>query len=281
VRLQYIDRGEGQPVVLLHGNGSMIQELALSGLVDRLAQDYRVIAFDRPGFGYSARPRDRSWGPAAQAELLLTALQRLGLGRQRPVVVAHSWGALVALAMALGATEQPAGALERRQEIAGLVLISGYYFPTFRSDVPFFGAPAIPVFGDALRYTLSPVIGRLLAPGIIAKLFAPAPVPPAFAAFPVELALRPWQIRAAAADTAAMVPAAALLSPLYSELTLPVEIIAGAEDRIVDPGRHARRLHHMLPQSRLHLVEGAGHMVHHQAVGDVVRAVAAVGSTNL
>lgn len=57
VRLHYIERGQGEPVVLIHGNGTMIQDFAVSGLVDRLASRHRVIVFDRPGYGYSSRPR--------------------------------------------------------------------------------------------------------------------------------------------------------------------------------------------------------------------------------
>jgi hypothetical protein len=56
VRVHYVDVGEGEPVVLLHGNASMLQDPYL-GLLDGLAGRHRVIAFDRPGFGYSERPK--------------------------------------------------------------------------------------------------------------------------------------------------------------------------------------------------------------------------------
>src|ERR671939_357516 len=50
IRLHYIEEGKGDPVVLIHGNGTMIQDFTVSGLVDRLSERYRVIVFDRPGF---------------------------------------------------------------------------------------------------------------------------------------------------------------------------------------------------------------------------------------
>src|SRR5688500_18268809 len=53
VHLHYVDRGSGEPVVLLHGNGSMIQDFVSSGLLEMASQKYRVIAFDHPGFGHS------------------------------------------------------------------------------------------------------------------------------------------------------------------------------------------------------------------------------------
>jgi hypothetical protein len=63
VRLHYVDRGTGPPLVLLHGNGVMLQDFLTSGVLDGAAQSHRVIAFDRPGYGYSARPRSTIWSP--------------------------------------------------------------------------------------------------------------------------------------------------------------------------------------------------------------------------
>lgn len=198
VRLHYIERGTGPVIVLLHGNGTMARDFVLSGVFDLLAKDHRVIAFDRPGFGFSERPRGRIWTAEAQAALLHQAL--LGLDVRRPVVVGHSWGTLVALALALS----------DQTGTAGLVVLSGYYFPSARADVALASWPAVPVLGDILRYTISPLLGRLMAPVVYRKLFAPSPVSRRFAnEFPLELAVRPSQIRASAAETALMIPGAA------------------------------------------------------------------------
>jgi len=55
---------------------------------------------------------------------------------------------------------------------------------------------------------------------------------------------------------------------------MPVTIMAGALDRVVDPADHSVRLHRELPHSRLILVPGYGHMVHHAAVDSIADAVA-------
>jgi hypothetical protein len=81
VKLHYVERGSGTPLVLLHGNGSMIQDFDSSGLIDSASKRYRVIAFDRPGFGYSDRPRDTIWTPAAQADLIAAAMVKIGAGK--------------------------------------------------------------------------------------------------------------------------------------------------------------------------------------------------------
>jgi pimeloyl-ACP methyl ester carboxylesterase len=51
VRLHYVERGQGNPLLLLHGNGSMIQDFESSGLITLAAKNHRVIVFDRPGYG--------------------------------------------------------------------------------------------------------------------------------------------------------------------------------------------------------------------------------------
>lgn len=265
VRLHYVDRGRGRPVVLLHGNGAMLQDFELSGVVDLLSRNYRVLVFDRPGFGYSERPRGTIWTPRAQADLIRKAFRQLGA--DRPIVVGHSWGTLVSLALAL----------DHPETVSGLVLLAGYYFPTPRLDVSLVSPTAIPVLGDLVHGTVSPLVGRVSSGPVIRKLFAPAPVPPRFSAFPVDLSLRPSQIHASAADTALMIPGAADLSRHYADLDLPVILMAGVGDRIVDADQ-ARRMHAHVPGSVLRMVEGAGHMVHYAVPGDVRDAVDAVAN---
>ncbi len=262
VRLHYVERGQGKPIVLFHGNGALIEDMLVSGLVDRLARDHRVIVFDRPGFGYSSRPRTRLWTPMAQAELFSRALDRLQIGTA--IVLGHSWGTLVAVSLAL----------IRPSRVKGLVLASGYFYPTGRLDVPFVASPAIPVIGDVLRHTVAPVVSDIMLPRIYEKIFAPAPVPRAFQEhFPHGLVLRPSHLRAASADVALMIPATRRLERRYHELHMPVAIIAGEDDRIVEPDRHSSRLHRELPHSTYTALPGLGHMIHHLALDEVVQTI--------
>ena len=191
VRLHYSDRGTGQPVVLIHGNAVTGDDYNTSGVADLLLARHRVIIFDRPGFGYSDRPRGRLWTANQQAELLHKALRQLGV--ERPVIVGHSWGAIVALALA----EAHPG------DTAALVLLSGYYFWTLRPDVLPVALGAAPVIGDILRYTISPLFGWLTMPLFKRLLFSPAAVPARFQAeYSPAMALRPSQIRATSLDGA-------------------------------------------------------------------------------
>jgi pimeloyl-ACP methyl ester carboxylesterase len=269
VRLHYIERGDAAApcVVLFHGNGTMIQDLVLSGLVDRLAHNYRVVCFDRPGFGYSHRPRTRIWTATTQASLFAKALDQLGV--RNPVVLGHSWGTLVAIALAL----------RSGYAVSGLVLVSGYYFPTSRIDFWLMSGPALPLLGDLMRYTISPIISWAIMPKLMRMLFAPRAIPPEFKnEFPISLALRPKQLRAAAEESAFLIPAAAQLQLQYQGIRCPVRILHGKGDRLIEADQ-SRRLHEALPRSLLHLVEDAGHMVTYADAPEIADAVAALART--
>jgi len=58
IRIHYIDRGTGEPIVLLHGGTGSLQTWVNTGVVANLEKDFRVIAFDARGAGKSSKPHD-------------------------------------------------------------------------------------------------------------------------------------------------------------------------------------------------------------------------------
>jgi pimeloyl-ACP methyl ester carboxylesterase len=271
VRLHYLDRGDPAApcVVLFHGNGTMIQDFLISGLIELLASRARVVCFDRPGFGHSERPRSRVWTARSQAALFVDVLNRIGI--HNPVLLGHSWGTHVAIALAL----------RNDFPVRGLVLASGYYFPTARLDVWMMSGPAVPVLGDLLRYTVAPILSMAMLPKIISKLFAPRSVPPKFMKeFPRSLLLRPKQLRAAAEESALLVPSAAELQTQYSKLSCPVHIFHGSGDQISEPAQ-SQRLHKAIGRSDLKVVQRAGHMVTYADTSAIAQAAATLAGVNL
>jgi pimeloyl-ACP methyl ester carboxylesterase len=260
--IQFVDRGSGSCVVILHGNGSMLEDIASSGLIDQLADNNRVVVFDRPGFGESDRESEGTWTPEREADLIAEVLTRLGV--HRPIIVGHSWGTLVALSLAL---RDPTS-------IAGLVLLSGYYYPTTRLDVALQTPASLPVIGNILRHTVLPLIGRLSAPVAFRKLFKPQSVPGRFLReYSVPLATRPSQLKSSADDTVSMPHAARVLSGRYCEIKVPVHLIAGSDDAIVSTSEQSQRLKQELDLSSLEILEGVGHMTHHARPDLVLKAV--------
>ena len=106
--IHYLRTGSGPPVVLLHGASGNLRDWTLGALA-AIAERHDVIAFDRPGLGFTGRPVAARPAAGAQAALLRDALARLGV--ERATLVGHSFGGAVALAWALDAPETVAGLL--------------------------------------------------------------------------------------------------------------------------------------------------------------------------
>ena len=252
VRLHYVERGTGTPLVLLHGNGSMIQDFETSGLLDEAAKTYRVIAFDRPGYGHSRRPRRRLWSPDAQADLLHKALE--ALDATPAIVLGHSWGASVAVAMGLNA---PAASRPSCSP-------SGYYYPTARADVVAASGPAIPRSRrHPPLHALPPRRPDRLA-GADAQDFgrrgSPAGVPRGTASPRASRSARRSSApaaRGARADD----PRRARHARKVRRAGDAVVIVAGELDRLIDTERQSRQLHREVGHSIFRPVPAAGHMV--------------------
>jgi hypothetical protein len=109
--------------------------------------------------------------------------------------------------------------------VSGLVLLSGHYHPTLRADALLSGASALPVIGDVIRYTVSPVVGAMMLPLLFKAMFSPLSPPGRFAdSFAPGMALRPWQIRAESQHGAVMVPGALAMSRRYRDPVMPIVI---------------------------------------------------------
>lgn len=265
VRLHFTVHGRDDAehtLVLLHDADLLSDDFELSGLVDALSPRYRVIVFDRPGHGWSERPGGQRWGPAEQADLLHAALARLGV--RSPIVLGHGWAAMVALEMAL----------QRADGVAAVVLVGGCCAPSLRGDTPLAALRLMPVLGPLLRHTLSPLVARLIWPLRRHRLFAPGTAPAAWCdAYPLGLAVRPGQLQAVAAESAAQASAARALQKRVARIAVPVLMVAGARDRAVHTRWHSLRLAERMERGWLRVIEDAGHMVHHDATGQIVAAV--------
>ncbi|HTJ22438.1 MAG TPA: alpha/beta fold hydrolase [Gemmatimonadaceae bacterium] len=93
VRIHYVEQGKGEPVVLLHGLGGSVGTWTSTGILQALAQDHRVIAFDMRGHGKSDKPHDpKKYG----REMVLDVVRLLDhLSIQRAHVAGYSLGGML------------------------------------------------------------------------------------------------------------------------------------------------------------------------------------------
>ena len=138
--------------------------------------------------------------------------------------------------------------------------------------------PAIPVLGDLLSYTIAPIISWAILPAAFRKIFAPRSVPQSFKnQFPTSLALRPKQLRAAAEESALLIPTAAQFQALYRNIQCQVRIVHGAEDQVIEP-KQSQDLHQALHRSDLRLIQNAGHMATYADTAAIATAVSLVAN---
>ncbi len=144
-RLHFVIKGEGRPVVLIHGNPGSGQDW--TRVFGPLSALHRVIAFDRPGHGRSERPKHVDVTVEVQARLLHDALKQLHV--ERPIVVGHSWGGALALVYAINYPK----------EVAGVVLVAPAVYESQDGISLLTQLPAMPVVGDAVNSMLTFVWG--------------------------------------------------------------------------------------------------------------------------
>jgi pimeloyl-ACP methyl ester carboxylesterase len=249
-RIHYLDRGEGPVIVLIHGLGGQMRNFTHS-LLERLTNEFRVILIDRPGSGYSIRSRETSAGLRTQGKLIANFIYALQL--HQPLVVGHSLGGAVALATALDHSEC----------VGGLVLIS----PLTHIEE---AAPAsfrrLAIRSRLVRWlaawTLATPLAILKGNDVLAVVFSPDTPPQDFDTKGGGLlGLRPSSFYSASTDMVAVNDDLPGIVSRYSSLSMPVSILFGASDGILDHRSHGAALQSKVAGAELKLLSGRGHML--------------------
>ncbi|WP_082504184.1 alpha/beta hydrolase [Methylobacterium sp. Leaf117] len=261
--LAYAETGAGPPVVVIHGTLMSLEDMWL-GPVPMLAGQFRVIAVDRPGHGFSRRsgPADaHSW---RQAALIRDGIAALGL--ERPVIVGHSFGAAVALAYGL----------QFPDTIAGVVALAPICFPEPRLEHLLFGPRAVPG-GNWLSGLLERSSDPALLPLLWNAMFLPGTMPQAYAeAYPFGLAGNAEQLVAEGEDAAGLLAGLIRSALAYHTCRVPVRILGGDSDIVVSTPRHGLWASHRIPGAHFSGLARTGHMLHHQHPEAVLAATRAI-----
>jgi pimeloyl-ACP methyl ester carboxylesterase len=250
-KLHVVEKGSGPPILMIHGLGGQMRNFHRD-LVEGLARDRRVVLVDRPGSGYSTRAAGASARLAVQADSIAELIRKLGLAR--PLLVGHSLGGALSLSVALNYPDL----------VGGLALVAPLTQPQAIEDVP-------PVFrGLVIRspsvrrlvsWTVATPFGMMKAEAALREIFAPEPVPPAFG---VEggglLAMRPNNFYASSSDLVDLEGELEPMAARYGSLKLPVSILYGRADNLLDYRIHGEKTAAEIAGAHLELVEG-GHML--------------------
>ena len=235
-------------VVLIHGLSGQLQHFTYA-MVEDLARDFRVVAVDRPGCGYSERAGDDDAALATQARMIRAALAELGVAR--PVLVGHSLGGTVALAMALDAPEGT----------GALALIAPLTRTQEATPAVFRGLEVhTPLMRRVIGHTLAVPLAWRTAERVLTAVFAPDRVPEDFVTRAGgALGLRPHAFVAASADLLAVQRDIGPLSARYGDLAMPRGVLFGDADALLPPERHgAAMAEHGF---EVEMLEGRGHML--------------------
>lgn len=255
--LHVIDRGEGRPVVVLQGDDGDASDF-MAPLLARVAYDFRALLIDRPGCGGSDRPRP---DPTLDAQARIIRLALREIGAEQPLLVAHSWSAVAALALALRYPD----------DFAGLVLINPLCFAdaSIRATDPQLRVVS------RLGSLVAPMVGRTMHDAALRAKFSPEPVPFAEALLPLHEAAdvrRPSERRRLARNTASLRSAAGFVTR-YGDIEMPVVIVVGDGDRVASPSRHGYRLHNQVHHSHLIVLPRAGHMIQLTRADSVMESI--------
>ena len=283
VRLHLRNEGEGPTVLLIHGaKGSLYDhELELAPL---LRDRYRVITVDRPGSGYSERVPDgserrlggevprrseppldggssrESGSPLVQADLLHELLRELEAAPA--IVLGHSAGAPVALALAL----------RHPDDVAGLVTAAGYTHAVRPLGTPLARLLRARLLGRLFRAALLAPAVALAGPFVLRRIAAPERAPRAYARAALALNYDPARSAGDAEDVAAVERDLRLLAPEYPRVTQPLIALHGREDRVLWP-QQSERLVDAVPGAELRPIAGAGHLLPVTRAAELAAAV--------
>ncbi len=248
--IHYVEAGDtsNPSIVMIHGLSGQLQHFTYA-LVDMLAEDFHVIALDRPGCGYSTRDNAQLGTLSEQARMIDEFLQTKGV--EKPILVGHSLGGAVSLAMALDYPDR----------VRALALLCPLTHKVPETPAVF---KALELRTEWLRNlignTVAVPLARKTAPHVLSEVFSPEPAPADFLdKAGGALGLRPSAFITASQDFIGADSSIEAQSARYDGLNVPGALLFGAQDPILSPAQHGTTMAQFGFQ--VEQLDGRGHMI--------------------
>ena len=261
VRLAVIERGQGRPILLLHGFAT--SSYTWHAIIPELSKNHRVIAIDLRGFGASDKPIDDHYSIQDQTEAVQAFVEQENL--RDLTVIGHSFGGGIALVMALNAEQQ------RKPRIRNIVLID---FLAYRQPMPiFFRLLQIPMVGDLSMTLVPPEIQA--GQGLRLAYYDPDKITGQDVAEYANTLYSPAAKHALTKTIEQLVPDNIdEIASRYKTIKMPALIVWCQQDKVV-PVVLGLRLHEEMRSSELALFSQCGHMPQEEKPEDTLAAIQA------
>lgn len=264
-KIHFIDEGSGRAVIMIHGSDGTLFNFKRS-IFDLVASEFRAIAFDRPGHGYSDAPKGEILDIAFNARIIREATLKLGI--TKPIVIGYSYGGSVALRWAIDHTD----------EIGGLVLISPAAFPERQLLAGFAYIAGAPIVGTVLVNTLFVPIALPQVRVWARRAFRPDPLPPDILDSVKAYSLRPKQFAAFAEEMRHFNRDLTAIGSQSDRIKVPVAIWAGENDILLTVTKQAGRLARVVRHATIRVFPHTGHEVHYKYREEILAAIREVAA---
>jgi len=258
-RIHYLDEGEGEPIVFMHGTPSWSFEYR--HLIRELRAFRRCIAPDHLGFGLSERPSKFGYRPEDHARVFGEFIAALGL--ERFTLVVHDFGGPIALPFVQAHPER----------ITGLVVLNSFMWPIddpkLERQARFAGSPMGRLLYRYLNFSLRVLMPfsygdkRRLTPTVHAHYLAP---------FRVRATRETVLWPLARSLLASRAHYQALWASRARLAAIPSLIVWGARDRAF-PASYGERWREALPHASMAAIADAGHWPHEERSDLVLQAL--------
>lgn len=258
VRLAYRDRGQGEPVIFIHGTPSHSYEWR--DVVPHIeAAGFRAVTYDLLGYGRSERPVDRDTSVAAQTDLLQHFLDALGI--EQVNIIAHDIGGAIGLRFSIAHPNRV-----RRLMVIDTVSYESWPSSSWQKIIKENLDDCTSMSQDAFNALLTRQLkmtvtnDTLMSGDVLQAYLAPHQSTLGRVSF-FEHQVRRYDSKYTEE-----------ISDKLTQLTMPVRILWGEEDQW-QPLHYAKRLSNAIPNADLVVVPEAGHFLMEDAPERVVQEI--------